>query len=59
MSTVSGAIQFISEVLKNELHAWREDLNPDHHRWTGADIEDQRSTARRFFDFLYQNLIPI
>lgn len=49
----------ISEDLKNEVHAWREDLNPDHHRWTGADTEDQRSTARRFFDFLYQNLIPI
>ncbi len=49
----------ISEDLKNELHAWREDLNPNHHRWTDADIEDQRNTARRFFDFLYQKLIPI
>lgn len=49
----------ISDALKAELHAWREDLNPDHHRWTGSDLEDQRNSARRFIEFLYKKVVPL
>lgn len=43
----------------SELHGWREVLNPDHHTWMGNDIEDQRSTAARFMNFIYYNLVPV
>lgn len=49
----------VLEDMKNNFHAWREDLNPDHHRWTGSDIEDQRNTARRFVEFLYHQVKPV
>lgn len=49
----------ITADISGKLHAWREDLNPDHHRWTGRDIEDQRSTARSFMKFLYEDLRPV
>ena len=46
----------ISSGVKEELHAWREDLNPAHHLWTGNNIEDQRETAGRFMTFVYHGL---
>ena len=49
----------ISDALKAELHSWREDLNPDHHRWTGTDLEDQRNFARCFIEFLYKKVVPL
>lgn len=40
------------------LHRWRESLNPEHHVMPGNDIEDQRTTAREFIDFIYNDLVP-
>lgn len=49
----SGCVSFD---VKEKLHAWREDLNPAHHLWTGNNIEDQRETAGRFMTFVYHGL---
>lgn len=46
----------VSSDVKEELHAWREDLNPAHHLWVGNNIEDQRETAGRFMNFVYHGL---
>ena len=46
----------ISATVKETLHGWREDLNPAHHLWLGNNIEDQRSAATRFMDFVYHDL---
>lgn len=48
----------ITKELAISAHGWREALNPSHHTWTGNDLEDQRSTATRFRDFIYHELIP-
>lgn len=49
----------ISDSVASEAHDWRINLNPDHHTWNSADIEDQRRTARRFMDFVYTRLVPL
>ncbi|SMF96787.1 Wobble nucleotide-excising tRNase [Methylomagnum ishizawai] len=49
---------FISRLLADEAHNWRECLNPSHHTWTTNDIEDQRRTVGRFMDFIYTSLCP-
>ncbi|MEE4889726.1 AAA family ATPase [Pseudomonas alliivorans] len=46
----------VSSDVKDALHAWREDLNPAHHLWTGNNIEDQREAASRFMTFVYHGL---
>jgi wobble nucleotide-excising tRNase len=47
----------ISDGTKKECHNWRTVLNPSHHTWTGADLENQRNTVRDFLDFVYNRLI--
>lgn len=47
----------ISDTIKLECHRWRCLLNPSHHTWTGADLEDQRNTVREFLEFVYNRLI--
>jgi len=49
----------IDRVVGNELNKWRETLNSAHHIWEGSDIEDQRSTAAQFMEFVYRKLLPI
>lgn len=51
----SGAI---TEYVYKQLNIWRNDMNADHHTFSGDDIEDKRNTARRFMDFLYLQLAP-
>lgn len=46
----------VGVVLKDSLHRWRQELNPDHHVWTGGNLEDQRNTVGRLMDFVYQDL---
>lgn len=48
----------ISDDVANEAHGWRETLNPNHHIWTGSNIEDKRNTATQFIDFIYHRLKP-
>lgn len=48
----------ITSEIAQKAHSWREVLNPSHHIWTGNDLEDQRSTASLFRDFIYHELIP-
>lgn len=47
----------IAETIKNECHTWRKVLNPSHHIWTDADLENQRNTVRDFLEFVYNKLI--
>lgn len=47
----------ITEDIKNQCHNWRHALNPSHHIWSGADLEDQRNTVRDLLDFIYNRLI--
>lgn len=49
--------EVISDDTKNECHQWRGVLNPAHHTWTEADLENQRNTVRNFLDFIYNRLI--
>ncbi|MDA3916523.1 MAG: AAA family ATPase [Deltaproteobacteria bacterium] len=49
----------IDEQVAQQCHVWREALNPSHHTWENADIEDQRNTARQFTDFIYNQLKPV
>lgn len=41
-----------------EADKWRLVLNPTHHTWQGNNVEDQRSVARQFMDFVFKELIP-
>lgn len=41
------------------LHRWRDALNPGHHIWLGDDIENQRTTAREFMEFIFHELLPV
>lgn len=50
-------IGVIAEEIKNQCHSWRNVLNPSHHTWTAADLENQRNTVRDFLDFVYNRLI--
>lgn len=52
-------ISAISKEIKDDCHSWRTCLNPTHHTWTGDDIEDTRSTANTFMEFIYKKLSPI
>lgn len=52
-------INAIAKDTATEAHEWRDILNPSHHIWTEADIEDQRHTASRFMDFIYHRLVPV
>lgn len=47
----------IADDIKKQCHNWRQVLNPSHHTWTGADLENQRNTVRDFLDFVYNRLI--
>ena len=47
----------ISDDVKEQCHTWRRVLNPSHHTWTNADVEDQRNTVRDFLDFIYNWLV--
>ncbi|SDK33661.1 AAA family ATPase [Pseudomonas indica] len=49
-------LQVISDATKNKSHAWREDLNPDHHRWSDSNDEERRQLANDFFEFIYNEL---
>lgn len=46
----------ISNSVSTKLHDWRTDLNPSHHTWTSAELEDQRNAAQGFLDFVYTEL---
>lgn len=46
----------IDEATKAGCHTWRQTLNPSHHAWVGADLEDQRNTVRSFLEFVYTRL---
>jgi wobble nucleotide-excising tRNase len=48
----------ISEAVSIQLHSWREALNPEHHVFPGNDVEDQRTTARAFLQFVFHDLVP-
>ena len=50
-------LDVISEDIKKQCHQWRTVLNPSHHTWSGADLENQRNTVRDFLDFVYNRLI--
>lgn len=47
----------IADDVKKQCHNWRHLLNPSHHTWTGADLENQRNTVRDFLDFVYNRLV--
>jgi wobble nucleotide-excising tRNase len=47
----------IADNIKKQCHSWRHVLNPSHHTWTGADLENQRNAVRDFLDFVYSRLI--
>jgi wobble nucleotide-excising tRNase len=49
-------VGILSPMIAREAHDWRLRLNPDHHGWVGATIEDQRSTANELRDFIYLRL---
>lgn len=49
-------LNVITDATKNKAHGWREDLNPDHHRWSDANEEEQRQMAHDFFEFIYSGL---
>ena len=48
----------VTAAVGQDLHRWREDLNPEHHTWLGDDIDNKRNTASRFIDFVYHSLVP-
>lgn len=48
----------IGNEIAQKCHIWREALNPNHHTWISADIEDQRNAARKFIDFVFSELAP-
>ncbi len=47
----------ISDDITKQCHSWRLLLNPSHHTWTSADLENRRNTVRDFLDFVYNRLI--
>lgn len=49
--------EVITDDVKKQCHNWRSVLNPTHHTWTSADLENQRNTVRDFLDFIYNRLI--
>ncbi len=48
----------ITYSIGQQLHSWREILNPSHHIWASNDLEDKRNTARDFMQFVYKDLVP-
>ncbi|MCW2098126.1 UNVERIFIED_ORG: wobble nucleotide-excising tRNase [Pseudomonas psychrophila] len=48
----------ISMQVAQEADKWRLVLNPTHHTWQENNVEDQRSVARQFMDFVFKELIP-
>lgn len=48
----------ISMQVAQEADKWRLVLNPTHHTWQDNNVEDQRSVARKFMDFVFKELIP-
>lgn len=48
----------ISKQVSQEADKWRLALNPTHHAWQDNNVEDQRSIARQFMDFVFKELIP-
>ena len=48
----------IGNDVAQKCHVWRETLNPNHHTWINADIEDQRNSAKQFIDFIFSELVP-
>ena len=51
-------IRIIGNEVAQKCHIWREALNPNHHTWINADIEDQRNSAKQFIDFIFNDLVP-
>jgi len=47
----------IANDIKEQCHTWRQVLNPSHHTWIEADLENQRNTVRDFLDFVYNRMI--
>jgi wobble nucleotide-excising tRNase len=47
----------IADDIKKQCHNWRRVLNPSHHTWTRAELENQRNIVREFLDFVYNRLI--
>lgn len=52
------AVGILSPAVAREAHDWRTRLNPEHHCWVSATIEDQRSTANELRAFIYGPLVP-
>ncbi|OMH39416.1 AAA family ATPase [Motiliproteus sp. MSK22-1] len=48
----------LSADIGQQLHRWRNELNPEHHVWLGDDIENQRNTVAEFLEFVFHQLIP-
>ena len=48
----------IGNDVAQKCHIWRETLNPNHHTWINADIEDQRNSAKQFIEFIFSELVP-
>jgi len=54
-----SAAGIVSVDTTTALHRWRGALNPEHHIWMGANIENQRTTAREFMEFVFHALVPV
>lgn len=50
--------KIISQNIADQLHGWREQLNPEHHVWVDDDIENQRTTIAGFLEFVFYELVP-
>lgn len=50
--------KIVSKGIAEQLHGWREELNPEHHVWVDDDIENQRTTIASFLEFVFYELVP-
>ena len=50
--------KIVSQDIAEQLHGWREELNPEHHVWVDDDIENQRTTISSFLEFVFYELVP-
>ncbi|WP_394225954.1 AAA family ATPase [Pseudoalteromonas spongiae] len=50
--------KIVSQDIAEQLHDWREELNPEHHLWVDDDIENQRTTIASFLEFVFYELVP-
>ncbi|MBO7925328.1 AAA family ATPase [Pseudoalteromonas sp. K222D] len=49
--------KIVSKGIAEQLHGWREELNPEHHVWVDDDIENQRTTIASFLEFVFYDLV--